>query len=33
MLRQKDLDPPWTKKNDEKHYGYKNDMKVDGRGD
>lgn len=29
MLRQKDLDARWTKKNDETHYGYKNHVKVD----
>jgi IS5 family transposase len=28
-LRQKDTDARWTKKNDEKHYGYKNHVKVD----
>lgn len=28
-LAQKDLDARWTKKNDEKHYGYKNHVKVD----
>ena len=27
--RQKDVDARWTKKNDEKHYGYKNHVKVD----
>jgi IS5 family transposase len=29
MLRQKDTDARWTKKNDETHYGYKNHIKVD----
>jgi len=29
MLKQKDLDARWTKKNDETHYGYKNHVKVD----
>jgi len=29
MLRQKDTDARWTKKNGEKHYGYKNHVKVD----
>jgi IS5 family transposase len=28
-MRQKDTDARWTKKNDEKHYGYKNHVKVD----
>lgn len=28
-LRQKDTDARWTKKNNEKHYGYKNHVKVD----
>jgi IS5 family transposase len=28
-LRQKDIDAHWTKKNNEKHYGYKNHVKVD----
>ena len=28
-LAQKDVDARWTKKNDEKHYGYKNHVKVD----
>jgi IS5 family transposase len=28
-LRQKDVDARWTKKNDEKHYGYKNHVNVD----
>jgi len=27
--RQKDIDARWTKKNDEKHYGYKDHVKVD----
>lgn len=31
MLRQKDTDARWTKKNDEKHYGYKNHVKVDNK--
>lgn len=31
MARQKDLDARWTKKNDEKHYGYKNHVKVDSK--
>jgi IS5 family transposase len=31
MLRQKDLDARWTKKNNEKHYGYKNHVKVDSK--
>jgi IS5 family transposase len=31
MLRQKDLDARWTKKNDEKHFGYKNHVKVDSK--
>jgi IS5 family transposase len=29
MLRQKDTDARWTKKNDETHYGYKTHVKVD----
>jgi IS5 family transposase len=29
--RQKDLDARWTKKNDEKHYGYKNHIKADAK--
>jgi IS5 family transposase len=29
MARQKDLDARWTKKNDEKHYGYKNHVNID----
>jgi len=29
--RQKDVDARWAKKNDEKHYGYKNHVKVDTR--
>ena len=29
MMRQKDVDARWTKKNDETHYGYKNHVKVD----
>ncbi len=29
MLRQKDLDARWTKKNDENHYGYKNHINAD----
>ena len=28
-LRQKDVDARWTKKNNEKHYGYKDHVKVD----
>jgi len=28
-LRQKDTDARWTKKNDERHYGYKDHVKVD----
>lgn len=28
-LRQKDVDARWTKKNDEKHYGYKNHINAD----
>lgn len=28
-LRQKDMDARWTKKNDEKHYGYKNHIAID----
>jgi IS5 family transposase len=28
-LRQKDVDARWTKKNDERHYGYKNHVNVD----
>jgi len=28
-LRQKDVDARWTKKNEEKHYGYKNHVNVD----
>ena len=28
-LRQKDLDARWTKKNNEKHYGYKNHINAD----
>ena len=31
MLRQKDIDARWTKKNDETHYGYKNHVKVDSK--
>ena len=31
MARQKDLDARWTKKNDTKHYGYKNHVKVDSK--
>jgi IS5 family transposase len=31
MLRQKDRDARWTKKNQEKHYGYKNHVKVDSK--
>ncbi len=30
-LRQKDMDARWTKKNDEKHYGYKNHIAVDNK--
>ena len=30
-LRQKDLDARWTKKNDEKHYGYKNHLAIDNK--
>lgn len=29
MLRQKDVDARWTKKNEEKHYGYKNHINAD----
>ena len=29
MLRQKDLDARWTKKNNENHYGYKNHINAD----
>ena len=29
MLRQKDMDARWTKKNEEKHYGYKNHVNAD----
>jgi len=29
--RQKDVDARWTKKNDERHYGYKNHVKADGK--
>ena len=29
MLRQKDADARWTKKNDENHYGYKNHVNAD----
>ena len=29
--RQKDVDARWTRKNDERHYGYKNHVKVDSR--
>lgn len=29
MLRQKDTDAQWAKKNNETHYGYKNHVKVD----
>ena len=29
MLRQKDVEARWTKKNDEKHYGYKNHINAD----
>ena len=28
-MRQKDVDARWTRKNDEKHYGYKNHINVD----
>lgn len=31
MACQKDLDARWTKKNNEKHYGYKNHVKVDSK--
>lgn len=31
MLRQRDLDARWTKKNDERHFGYKNHVKVDSK--
>ena len=31
MLRQKDLDARWTKKNDQPHYGFKNHVKVDSK--
>jgi transposase, IS5 family len=31
MLRQKDLDARWTKKNDQSHYGYKNHINIDRR--
>lgn len=31
MLRQKDLDARWTKKNLQKYYGYKNHVKVDSK--
>lgn len=31
MLRQKDLDARWTKKNEVSHYGYKNHVKVDSK--
>ena len=30
MLRQKDVDARWTKKNEENHYGYKNHINADG---
>lgn len=30
-LRQKDLDARWTKKRNERHYGYKNHVKVDSK--
>ena len=30
-LRQKDTDARWTKKNEEKHYGYKNHIKMDAK--
>ena len=29
MLRQKDVDASWTKKNNETHYGYKNHVNAD----
>ncbi len=29
MLRQKDLDARWTKKNSQSHYGYKNHINID----
>jgi IS5 family transposase len=29
--RQKDVDARWTKKNDERHYGYKNHVKADAK--
>ena len=29
--RQKDVDARWTRQNDERHYGYKNHVKVDSR--
>jgi IS5 family transposase len=29
--RQKDVDARWTRKNDERHYGYKNHVKADGK--
>jgi len=31
MARQKDLEARWTKKGDERHYGYKNHIKVDSK--
>jgi len=31
MLRQKDLDARWVKKNEETHYGYKNHLNVDAK--
>ena len=31
MLRQKDLEARWTKKNEVSHYGYKNHVKVDSK--
>jgi len=31
MLRQKDLDARWTKKNNESHYGYKDHVKVNAK--
>lgn len=31
MLRQKDLDARWTKKNGQSHYGYKNHINIDRR--
>ena len=31
MARQKDLEARWTKKNNQKHYGYKNHVKVDSK--